>query len=82
VRLRVRPGGVLRTATSSGAAVRFRLHAHGRVGRDDTGTEFSAPDLSLCSDVLELGDGDSVFFRETEEWQTIALAMAHALKAT
>jgi hypothetical protein len=58
------PGGVLRTATSSRAAGRFRLHAHGRSGRDHTGTEFSAPDLSLRADVLELGDGNGVFFRE------------------
>ena len=60
-------GSVLRAATPAGAAGSVGLHAHGRAGRDHPGAEFSAPDLSLRADVLELGGGDGVLFGELRE---------------
>ena len=60
-------GSVLRAATPAGAVGCVRLHAHGRAGRHHPGAEFSAPDLSLRADVLELGSGDGVLFGELRE---------------
>src|ERR1019366_1781491 len=57
-------GSVLRAATPAGTLGSIRLHAHGRAGRHDPRAEFPAPDLSLRADVLELGSGDGVLFRE------------------
>jgi hypothetical protein len=37
------------------------------LGITDSGAEFSAPALSLGADVLELGIGDGMFFREFRE---------------
>ena len=61
------PGGVLRATASSRSAGSVGLHAHGRAGRDHPGAEFSAPDLSLRADVLELGGSNGVLFRELRE---------------
>src|ERR1019366_1573819 len=61
-------GSVLRAATPTGTLGSVRLHAHGRAGRHDPRAEFPAPDLSLRADVLELGSGDGVLFRELRKF--------------
>jgi hypothetical protein len=43
---------------------RVGLHVDERIGRDDSGTAFRSSGLSLCADVLELGDSDDLLLGE------------------
>ncbi len=62
-------GGLLRSGALPRPAVGQRLHALHRVGRDHRGPPVSAPGLSLCPDLLELGDRNGLFFGEPGEPQ-------------
>src|ERR1700676_4553803 len=59
-----RAGSVLRPETRAGTAMRIGLHAHDRAGNHARGADVGAPGVSLRADVLELGDGHDLLFRE------------------
>ena len=60
-------GGFLRSGPSSRSALRQRLHALQRAGRDHQRHSVHAPDLPLCADLLELGDRHHLFLGEPGE---------------
>ena len=70
------PGGILRPGASARSAGPVGLFAHDQAGRDLGGAEFSAPDLSLRADVLELG---GVTLCYTESFESLSEGLQNAL---
>ena len=60
-------GGVLQPSASSGTVVCVGFHPHGKPGRDHWRAVVRPSALPLRADVLELGVGDGLFFREFRE---------------